>query len=97
MFAWILRHSEKEKEIKKDKAAQSNTTQHKSWDNFFQGKGCTQVGLERTPSASRFLDVMLYQLSYWGSWLSSKSPIQTKAKQSKARQASQPDKQVNSY
>ena len=30
------------------------------------------------------------------SWLSSKSPIQTKAKQSKARRASQPDEQVNS-
>ena len=39
---------------------QSNTTQHETWDNFFQRKSCTQVG--SNPYASYILDVMLFHV-----------------------------------
>ena len=87
-------NSDTQKEKESEKERQSNTTQHKTWDNFFQRKSCTSGGT-RT-HASRFLDVMLYQLSYWGSSAGWVRNHLYKSRQSKAKWASQPDKQVNS-
>ena len=70
MNTQTLRKKEREKE------RQSNTTQHKTWDNFFQRKGCTQVGLEPMPHAFYTCappTELLRQLS----WLGSKSPTCT--------------------
>ena len=82
----------RKKERKKDKATQHNTRPETTFSK--------EKAALRWDSNPHFMpsrrDALPTELLRQLSWLSSKSPIQTKVKQSKAKRASQPDKQMNS-
>ena len=70
---------------RKREETQSNTTQHKTWDNLFQRKNCTQVGLEPTPHAfwcDALPTELLRQLSWQFELMHLYKPRQSKARQS---------------
>ena len=78
---WLLRRSEREKERK---TKQSNTTQHNTRPEttFSKEKAALRWDSNPCPTLSR-CDALPTDLLRQLSWLSSKSPIQTKAKQCK--------------
>ena len=81
-------------ETLRNRERQSNTTQYNTTQDLRQlfPKKKLYSGGNQT-HASHILGMMLYHLSYWGSSAGSslKSPIQSEAKQSKAKWASQLD------
>ena len=74
-------NAQKERKWEREKETQHNTTQHKTWDNFFQRKAALRWDSNPRLTHSR-RDALPTELLRQLSWLSSKSPIQSKARQS---------------